>query len=79
MRLIDADALIDKYQREDSVDVFRYEVIKDLDNAPTVDVIPIKWLTAQADNPSNSDMLRNAIDYIVYTLWAERKEDDHKG
>ena len=51
-------------------------ILKDrIDNAPTVDAIPIKWLTAQADNPSNSDKLRNAIDYIVYTLWAERKEE----
>lgn len=47
MRLIDADALIDKYQSECSVDVFRYEVIEDLRNAPTVDAVPVrhgKWL-----------------------------------
>lgn len=39
------------------------------------DAIPISWLTAQAENPSNSDELRNAIDDIVYRLWAERKEE----
>lgn len=38
MRLIDADALINKYQSETTVDVFRYEVIEDLNNAPTVDI-----------------------------------------
>lgn len=42
---------------------------------PTVDAIPVSWLTAQAENPSNSDSLRNAIDHIVYTMWAERKEE----
>ena len=41
MRLINADALIDKYQSECSVDVFRYEVIEDLRNAPTVDAVPV--------------------------------------
>jgi hypothetical protein len=54
MRLIDADALIDKYQSEDSVDVFRYEVIKDLCEAPTVDAVPVrhgKWkLIRMEDN-----------------------------
>lgn len=39
------------------------------------DAIPISWLTAQAENPSNSDELRNAIDHIVYKLWAEREEE----
>ena len=52
---------------------------KDIDALPTVDAIPIKWLTAQADNPSNSDKLRNAIDYVVYylvyTRWQGRKEE----
>lgn len=37
--------------------------------------IPISWLNAQAENPSNSNEIRNAIDYIVYKLWAERKEE----
>ncbi len=45
----------------------------EIECAPTVEAIPIKWLTAQAENPSNSDAIRNALDYIVYTLWAERK------
>lgn len=49
-----------------------------LKEAPTIDAIPIKWLTAQAENPSNSDRLRNAIDYIVYTLWAERSENENR-
>ena len=47
MRLIDADELINKYQSEATVDVFRYEVIEDLNNAPTVDAVPVrhgKWL-----------------------------------
>ena len=47
----------------------------EIECALTVDAIPISWLTAQAENPSNSDELRNAIDHIVYKLWAERKEE----
>ena len=39
------------------------------------DAIPVSWLTAQAENPSNSDEVRNAIDHIVYRLWKERKEE----
>lgn len=41
MRPIDADALIDKYQRECTIDVFRYEVLDDLNNAPTIDAVPV--------------------------------------
>ena len=41
MKLIDADALIDKYQREIGVDLYRYNVIQDLVNAPTVDAVPV--------------------------------------
>ena len=39
------------------------------------DAIPVSWLTAQAENPSNSDEVRNVIDHIVYRLWKERKEE----
>ena len=40
-RYIDADALIDKYQREIGVDLYRYNVIQDLVDAPTVDAVPV--------------------------------------
>lgn len=46
MGLIEADKLIDKYQREDTIDVFRYEVLDDLISAPIVDAVPVrhgKW------------------------------------
>ena len=39
------------------------------------ETIPIKWLIAQAENPSNSDEIRNAIDHIVYKLWPEREKE----
>lgn len=48
----------------------------EIECAPTIDAIPIEWLTAQAENPSNSDAIRNAIDYIVYKLWAERRQKE---
>lgn len=86
-KLINADALftqmkeyLDKRNEEANMtgnraaDVTWDDAVMLIKNASPVDAIPIKWLTAQAENPSNSDMLRNAIDYIVYTLWAERKE-----
>ena len=41
MKLIDKDALIDKYQREIGVDLYRYNVIQDLVDAPTVDAVPV--------------------------------------
>ena len=40
-RYIDADALVDKYQREIGVDLYRYNVIQDLVDAPTVDAVPV--------------------------------------
>ena len=80
-RLIDADALIEILAVMQGRCNTKTELIhnskiwQQVKDMPTVDAIPIEWLTAQADNPSNSDKLRNAIDYIVYTLWAERKEE----
>lgn len=81
MRLIDSDKLTaDILALRDCPNGYSgtYDkacIIGMIEEQPTVEAIPIKWLTAQADNPSNSDKLRNAIDYIVYTLWAERKEE----
>lgn len=75
-RLVDADALRSWFESHSVYDEFSVGYIMGLiDALPTVEAIPIEWLTAQADNPSNSDKLRNAIDYIVYTLWAERKDN----
>lgn len=48
-RLIDVDALIDKYQNGYSVDVFRYEVVEDLCNAPTIEAIPISFIKERMD------------------------------
>ena len=73
-RLINADA-IPYVTDETYLHEFDYAYRYAIDALPTVEAIPIEWLTAQADNPSNSDKLRNAIDYIVYTLWAERKDN----
>ena len=53
----------------------RYNLDGFIKAQPTVKAIPIKWLTTQAENPSNSDAIRIALDYIVYTLWAKRKEE----
>lgn len=75
MRLIDADEL-DIYDVSPAYGMCVMGVTQeDIDDAPTVDAIPVSWLTAQAENPSNSDSLRNAIDHIVYSMWAERKEE----
>ena len=82
MRLIDADTLLPmmKYATTDSeIGVFPIKIgfntiTKVIDDVPTVDAVQIKWLLEQAENPYNTDEIRNAIDYIVYTLWAERKE-----
>ena len=52
MRPIDADALIDKYQRENGVDVYRYNVIQDLADAPTVDAEP-KWIPCSERLPDD--------------------------
>ena len=75
-RLIDANKLWLEMASETAGYCYPCDMVwKAIENTPTIDAIPIKWLTAQAENPSNSDKLRNAIDYIVYTLWAEREEE----
>ena len=84
MRLIDADALIDKYQSEFSIDVFRYEILEDLNEAPTVDAVPvirckdcIRW------RRSKSDITAKVCDWdgyerteSDYCSWAKRIEHD---
>lgn len=79
MRLIDADTVKAVFEEKSSVAVCGVElckaIIRRIDEAPTVDAIPIKWMIEQVENPSNSDAIRNALDYIVYTLWEERKEE----
>ena len=76
-RYIDADTFKTRLEHEawSRGHIELLHAIDIVNETPTIDAVPIKWLTAQAENPSNSDALRNAIDYIVYTLWAERKEE----
>lgn len=73
MRLIDADTVKAVFEEKSSVAVCGVElckaIIRRIDEAPTVDAIPIKWMIEQAENPSNSDAIRNALDHIVYALW----------
>lgn len=47
----------------------RYNLDGFIKAQPTVEAIPIKWMIEQAENPSNSDAIRNALDHIVYALW----------
>ncbi len=76
MRLIDADALIEHLKNDPLFDlVEQYGLTRMIETEITIEAIPIAWLTAQAENPSNSDEVRNAIDHIVYRLWAEKKEE----
>ena len=86
MKLIDRDELLRNIEADidisvtgvrnmEAVKCCLQNILDDVKESPVVDAVPIKLLTAQAENPSNSDTLRNAIDYIVYTLWAERREE----
>lgn len=47
----------------------------EIESAPTVDAIPIKWLYEQSDNPDRSDRFRNACDLVAMTWLEERKEE----
>ncbi len=80
MRLIDADALREEVEfHPTSVSVcmtvaeakgqtyFKNRCLKDIDNAPTIDAIPVEWLKQQFyDNPK-SQWAEKCRD--VYTKW----------
>lgn len=81
MRPIDADALIDKYQRENGVDVYRYNVIQDLADAPTVDAIPVEWMRQFKETPVTDESAKRCDecggDFVEWMIleWKERKEE----
>ena len=74
MRLIDADALIDKYQSEFSIDVFRYEILEDLNEAPTVEAVPVvhgHWINCM-NYPLRCSNCGIIVDSVNGIPWANK-------
>jgi len=73
MRLIDADTLIEKYQKEIGIDVFRYDVLRDLEDAPIVDAVPVSFLEKLRENAQNKETVLTI--YEIITLWRIKECD----
>lgn len=84
MRLIDADALkeaIESHVTSMSVCLsmdehygkvtMREDCLTDIDNAPTIDAIPVEWLKAMADKPAAT--CGNPYQYVL-DAWQEEQE-----
>ena len=67
MRLIDADALLNRMQEDPLFDlVERYGVSGVINAEPTVDAVPVEWLQAHITTIEQQRLLDE---------WAERKEE----
>lgn len=84
MRLIDADGLLPmmKYATTDSeIGVFPVkigfnEIAKVIDDAPTVDAIPVEWLYDLADKKEEEkDIKLSAMIKGVVALWHREKQN----
>ena len=83
MRLIDADALKARIEQEEDreYDATGYllhmtDSLPVIDNAPTIDAIPVEWLKTQIDEAldDNETELASDIDWLIRRYINEREE-----
>ena len=79
MRLIDADALMEVFRGErggDALDHFPLRLIKVrhiVDDAPTIDAIPVEWLEKQMELSHENSAIHQTIDTVI-GLWDMEQE-----
>ena len=73
MRLIDADAL---EQKRIYIDDYPAVLELDIDNAPTIDAIPVEWLEWRVVNAKYNG-IKEAADAFDFVLkcWKEQEEE----
>lgn len=86
-RLIDADALKEEIEfHPTSVSVcmtaaeakgqtyFKNRCLEDIDNAPTIDAIPVEWLDEKFMDIENKDMALSRAAWLVLHAWQKEQE-----
>ena len=73
MRLIDADAIpFLNDPLHPHIEGFQSVIKMAIDNMPTIDAIPAKWIFQEVENPARSDAYRNALDEMYYQHWKNK-------
>lgn len=80
MRLIDADALPSAlFQKhvhdEEELEPMLYfeDAVKVVENAPTIDAIPVEWLIDRANDPKRAPLYRRYAQ-MLYEEWQKEQE-----
>ena len=73
MRLIDADALRERYDVVDPAGTFSYcdRIMATIDKQPTIDAIPVEWLLQNAQQPTTTT--GNPYGFVI-DAWREEQE-----
>jgi len=71
MRLIDADALKQKCMYIDDIPTVTE---RDIDNAPTIDAIPMWWITEKFLDVLNKDKELSKAAWLVRKAWEKEQE-----
>lgn len=70
MRAIDADALKQKCIDIDDIPAVTE---RDIDNAPTIDTIPVDWLIDRANDPKRAPLYKRYAQ-MLYEEWQKEQE-----
>lgn len=80
MRLIDADALpsalFQKHVHDDEeLEPMLYfeDAVKVVEDAPTIDAIPVEWIQAQVENEKRAPLFRRYAEALL-TIWQKEQE-----
>lgn len=84
MRLIDADALLEYLDKRRTYEVMDgrnkaygkgvRDAMKDIESAPTIDAIPMEWITEKIQDVLNKDKALSAAAWLVMHAWRNEQE-----
>ena len=76
MRLIDADAMKQKTEAHGERIAYVVSFLWDIEDAPTIDAIPVEWLFDLRDRVLKEGMNPELVEWIEYILqiWSREKE-----
>lgn len=71
MRLIDADALKQEWAYIDGIPAVTE---RDIDDAPTIDAIPVEWMNEKFMDLQNKDKALSRAAWLVLHTWQKEQE-----
>lgn len=77
MRLVDADALkedVEFQQGHMFPEDLSYRIPRMIDNAPTIDAIPVEWLEAQNNSTEYYKTIQGQAVELILELWQKEQE-----